>query len=383
MSSSWHLKKKKLAEEQFERELQNTKDVADSLKDQASASAMGKGDDELFEKKMTKEEKKAAKKAAREAKKKAKGKKGDDDDDDDNNKVNVQEALASAKESMVDGATANIADDGTDFEQADALAQAGTICTFSASKKGVDARSRDINVQNFTLQHMGAVMLDETEIVLNHGNRYGLIGRNGCGKSTLLKALGARAVPIPRGIDIFFLDEEVEPSDTVTALDAVMAVDEQRLKLEKQAEELNNLLAALAEGEGLQEPGEGEESKTAEEQQEEVMEALNSIYERLDGMDASTAEVRARSILKGLGFTHEMQSKKTKDFSGGWRMRVSLARALFIQPVWYAYFPPLVAVILHFEVLVWLILFILFVHQSLLLDEPTNHLGKSCKLALT
>ena len=148
---------------------------------------------------------------------------------------------------------------------------------------------------NFTLQHMGAVMLDETEIVLNHGNRYGLIGRNGCGKSTLLKALGARAVPIPRGIDIFFLDEEVEPSDTVTALDAVMAVDEQRLKLEKQAEELNNLLAALAEGEGLQEPEEGEESKTAEEQQEEVMEALNSIYERLDGMDASTAEVRAPS----------------------------------------------------------------------------------------
>ena len=65
------------------------------------------------------------------------------------------------------------------------------------------------------------------------------------------------------------------------------------------------------------------------------MEALNSVYERLDALDASTAEVRARSILKGLGFTHEMQEKKTKDFSGGWRMRVSLARALFIQPVWY------------------------------------------------
>lgn len=342
MSSKWHEKKKKLAEAQFERELQNTKDAADALKDQAGASAMGKGDDELFEKKMTKEEKKAAKKAAREAKKKAKGKKGgdddDDDDDDNNNKVNVEEALASAKESMIEGATVNVADDGTDFEQADALAQAGTICTFSSSKKGVDARSRDINVQNFTLQHMGAVMLDETEIVLNHGNRYGLIGRNGCGKSTLLKALGARAVPIPRGIDIFFLDEEVEPSDTVTALDAVMAVDEQRLKLEKQADELNNLLGALAEGEGLQKAEDGEEEKTAEEQQEEVMEALNSIYERLDAMDASTAEVRARSILKGLGFTHEMQSKKTKDFSGGWRMRVSLARALFIQPVWYALF---------------------------------------------
>ena len=336
MSSSWHEKKARLAAAQFERDLQSQKDAADALKDQANAAAMGGGDEELFEKKMTKEEKKAAKKAARDAKRKAKGKKGDDEDDDeDNNKLSVEDALASAKET-IDEAAVKIEDDGIDHEQADALAQAGTICTFSASKKGVDARSRDINVQNFTLQHMGAVMLDETEIVLNHGNRYGLIGRNGCGKSTLLKALGARAVPIPRGIDIFFLDEEVEPSDTVSALDAVMAVDEQRLKLEKQAEELNHLLTILAEGEGLDKNGDDDEDeKTPEEQQEEVMEALNSVYERLDDLDASTAEVRARSILRGLGFTHEMQSKKTKDFSGGWRMRVSLARALFIQPVWY------------------------------------------------
>lgn len=155
----------------------------------------------------------------------------------------------------------------------------------------------------------------------------GLIGRNGCGKSTLLRALGARAVPIPRGIDVFFLDQEVEPSDTMTALDAVMSVDEERLRLEQQAEELNHLLTELADN-----PVEVED-KTPEEQQEEIMEVLNSIYERLDALDAATAEVRARSILKGLGFTHEMQGKLTKDFSGGWRMRVSLARALFIQPI--------------------------------------------------
>ena len=59
-----------------------------------------------------------------------------------------------------------------------------------------------------------------------------------------------------------------------------------------------------------------DEEKTADEQQEEIMETLNNVYERLDDLDASTAEVRARSILKGLGFTHEMQEKKTKDFSG-------------------------------------------------------------------
>jgi ATP-binding cassette subfamily F protein 2 len=69
-------------------------------------------------------------------------------------------------------------------------------------------------------------------------------------------------------------------------------------------------------------------------------------------MDATTAEVRARTILKGLGFTHEMQSKMTKDFSGGWRMRVALARALFIKPV------------------------------CLLLDEPTNHLDLEAVLWL-
>mmetsp|Transcript_15725 Transcript_15725/g.29664 ORF Transcript_15725/g.29664 Transcript_15725/m.29664 type:complete len:775 (-) Transcript_15725:4635-6959(-) len=334
MSSKWHQKQEKKRIEAFERELAAIPDET-VVKDQTTSAAMGDGEEELFEKKLSKEEKKALAKAKREAKKKTKNPGKANDDESDKTKAQLaEEVLKSAEEGLMAMKDLSVSNDA-----ADALAAEGTICTFSASKKGVDARSRDINVQDFTLQHKGMVMLDHTEIVLNHGNRYGLIGRNGCGKSTLMKALGARAVPIPEGIDVFHLKEEIEASDSVTALEAVMSVDEERERLEKEAEKLNEALTALTEDDD-----EDESDLTLEEKQEKVMELLNYVYDRLDNLDAATAETRARSILKGLGFTHEMQEKKTKDFSGGWRMRVSLARALFIQPT------------------------------LLLLDEPTNHL---------
>ena len=151
-------------------------------------AAMGKGDEELFEKKLTKEEKKARAKALRDAKKKAKtttnGNGDDDGDEKDEIKQDQDQGQERGQEKVALEAqmSKNAGEDGIDYEQADKLTADGTICTFATSRKGVDARSRDINVQNFTLQHKGAVMLDETEILLNHGNRYGLIGRNGCGK---------------------------------------------------------------------------------------------------------------------------------------------------------------------------------------------------------
>jgi len=68
------------------------------------------------------------------------------------------------------------------------------------------------------------------------------------------------------------------------------------------------------------------------------------VYERLEELDVSTAEVRAAAILDGLGFSAAMMKEKCKNFSGGWRMRIALARALYIRP------------------------------SMMLLDEPTNHL---------
>ena len=75
-----------------------------------------------------------------------------------------------------------------------------------------------------------------------------------------------------------------------------------------------------------------------------VTEELQQVSNELKNIGASSAESRARRILAGLGFSKEMQEKAVKDFSGGWRMRISLARALFLEPT------------------------------LLLLDEPTNHL---------
>ena len=323
MTSRWAQKKATAAEFAFEKELQTRKDEEIEVSVLTSESAMGKGDDELFEKKLSKEEKKALAKKKREAKKAAKNKgKGGDDNDKDNTEELTAKMKALNKNGGGDGEDGddkNTKDDGIDHDASDKLAAEGTFVTYSANRKGVDARARDINVTNVTMQHMGAILLEETDVVLNHGNRYGLIGRNGCGKSTFMKTLGARALPIPNSIDIFFLKEEIEPSDTVTAFEAVMSVDDERLKLEARAEELNTLMAAV-----VDDPdkfNDGDTGKSIEEIQEDIMDALNGVYERLDDLDADTAEVRARSILSGLGFSHEMQGKLTKDFSGGWRMR--------------------------------------------------------------
>eukprot|EP00930_Biecheleria_cincta_P053053 TRINITY_DN383_c0_g1_i1.p1 TRINITY_DN383_c0_g1~~TRINITY_DN383_c0_g1_i1.p1 ORF type:complete len:640 (+),score=163.43 TRINITY_DN383_c0_g1_i1:98-1921(+) len=185
---------------------------------------------------------------------------------------------------------------------------------------GSQPQAMDVKIEQFSMSVYGKEFIKDTKLELNFGRRYGLIGMNGAGKSTMLAAVAAREVPIPEHIDIWYLDNEAKP-ESISAVQAVVDVvanEHQRL------EELS--------------------LKLLEEDPEKNADMLQTIGDKLDKMDPETFEPRACELLHGLGFTKAMMEKHTKDMSGGWRMRVALAQALFVEPL------------------------------LLLLDEPTNHL---------
>ena len=210
-----------------------------------------------------------------------------------------------------------------DLEQ---LSRDEIVVTYESKGKKMHANTRDINVGGFTVAFHGKNLVEETDLVINYGRRYGFIGPNGSGKSTVMKAIAARSIPIPESIDMYFLDCEYEASDK-TAIQAVFEVQDEVKDLEDQAEKLNNQMSESADD---------EDAVIA------IQSQLELVYEKLDDLDVNTAEARASTILFGLGFTTKMQSMKTREFSGGWRMRIALARALFLKP------------------------------EFMLLDEPTN-----------
>ncbi|KAL0536487.1 hypothetical protein IC582_025436 [Cucumis melo] len=189
-----------------------------------------------------------------------------------------------------------------------------------------DANVKDITIDNFSVSARGKELLKNASVKISHGKRYGLVGPNGMGKSTLLKLLAWRKIPVPKNIDVLLVEQEVVGDDR-SALQAVVSANEELVKLRQEVADLQN-------SDGGQD----------ENDDDDAGERLAELYEKLQLLGSDAAEAQASKILAGLGFTKDMQARSTRSFSGGWRMRISLARALFVQPT------------------------------LLLLDEPTNHL---------
>lgn len=179
-----------------------------------------------------------------------------------------------------------------------------------------------ITANDLTLRRGGHVLFRDASFTLHAGWRVGLVGRNGCGKSSLFAMILGEVAPdsgelqVQRGIDIATVAQET-PALPDAAIDHVLAGDA----------ELARLSAALAEAEAAHDAA-----------------RIAAIHEQLHAIDGYAARARAARLLDGLGFDTPMHSQPVADFSGGWRVRLNLARALMQRA------------------------------DLLLLDEPTNHL---------
>jgi energy-coupling factor transporter ATP-binding protein EcfA2 len=249
------------------------------------------------------------------------------------------------------------------------------VRSFSSQNSSGQDKTRDIQVRNVTVSlNNGTTLLESGEIKFSYQRRYGLIGENGVGKlfydllmdtlivffshiclysvcitgkSTLLKAIANGGIDgFPTHLRILHVRQEVPShfSDAVTVLNAVLQSDvERNLLLDREKE----LQQKLEQGSGNNSAIDGEDAHLSLEEKrkklstrnaadmktlEADLKELDDIYARLQVLSADSAEARAAMILSGLQFTVAMQQGPVSALSGGWRMRVALAAALFIEP---------------------------------------------------
>lgn len=193
-----------------------------------------------------------------------------------------------------------------------------------------------ISINNLSVEFSAKSLFDNISYVINRKDRIALVGKNGAGKSTMLKIIAglqrptSGTVAVPQGITIGYLPQHMTISDTSTVIDEVRTafshIDEMHARLDM----LNEQLLASTDYESRE--------------YQELIERMTTLTEQLAMEESENCEAEMEKTLVGLGFGRGDFNRPTAEFSGGWRMRIELAKLLLRRP------------------------------DVLLLDEPTNHL---------
>ena len=193
-----------------------------------------------------------------------------------------------------------------------------------------------ISIEGLSVAFGGNTLFDNITYVINKKDRIALVGKNGSGKSTMLKIIAGLQAPtsgsvnMPKDLTVGYLPQQMNLSDTRTVMEEAEQAFSHIFELQSRIERMNTELS--------------ERTDYESEYYQELIERVSNANEQLALIGASNYQAEIEKTLIGLGFTREDFGRDTSEFSGGWRMRIELAKLLLQRP------------------------------DVLLLDEPTNHL---------